>query len=268
VASLLSDDPARIELDLPTIGAKLATVSPVAEGLTSKTFSNVRSGFITAVRVSGLKPIQRPARTPLSPAWQKLIADLSGKREHIGLSRLARYASANGIEPHEINDATIDAFITAVRESSVHRKPNGLHRTVALIWNEVAQRSDLGLQAVKVPSFRLPPKRIEWTSLATAFRKEVDKYLTWCSGSDLFAADARPRALAPQTIALRRNQTPPPPHSWQAGSGQLPSGLSRTLSHPKTSNASCNSAIKWLAVTKTYSTATSQELSSGSRASG
>jgi integrase len=206
VASLLSDDPARIELDLPTIGAKLATVSPVAEGLTSKTFSNVRSGFITAVRVSGLKPIQRPARTPLSPAWQKLIADLSGKREHIGLSRLARYASANGIEPHEINDATIDAFITAVRESSVHRKPNGLHRTVALIWNEVAQRSDLGLQAVKVPSFRLPPKRIEWTSLATAFRKEVDKYLTWCSGSDLFAADARPRALAPQTIALRRNQ--------------------------------------------------------------
>ena len=37
VASLLGDDPARIPLDLPAISAKLATVSPVAAGLTSKT---------------------------------------------------------------------------------------------------------------------------------------------------------------------------------------------------------------------------------------
>jgi hypothetical protein len=42
---------------------------------------------------------------------------------HIGLSRLARYASAKGIEPEEINDATIDGFITAVRDGSLHHPP-------------------------------------------------------------------------------------------------------------------------------------------------
>jgi integrase len=206
VASLLGDDPARIQLDLPMISAKLATVSPVAAGLTSKTFSNIKCDFVRAVRVSGLKPIQRPARTPLSPEWKKLFAGLSGRRAHIGLSRLARYASADGIEPWEIDDATIEAFITAVRDGTLHRKPNGLHRRVTLIWNEAARQSEFGLQTVEVPSFRSPAKRIEWTSLDTAFRKDVDKHLTWCGGSDVFAADARPRALAPQTIALRRNQ--------------------------------------------------------------
>ena len=206
VASLLGDDPGRIPLDLPAISAKLVTVSPVAAGLTGKTFSNIRSDFIAAVKVSGLKPIQRPARTPLSPAWNTLFADLSGKRAHIGLSRLARWATANGIGPERINNAAIEVFITAVRDGSLHRKPNNLHRKVALIWNEVAQRSELGLQAVKVPSFRRPAKRIEWTSLDNAFRKDVDKHLMWCGGSDFFAANARPRALAPQTIALRRNQ--------------------------------------------------------------
>jgi integrase len=206
VALLVGDDPARIPLDMPVISAKLATVSPAAAGLTSKTFSNIRSDFIAAVKASGLKPIQRPARTPLSPAWKKLFTDLSGRREHLGLSSLARYASANGIEPRAIGNAKIDAFITKVRDESLHRKPNGLHRTVALIWNEAAERPEFGLQTVEVPSFRRPPKRIGWTGLTNAFRIDVNEYLTWCGGADVFAADARARALAPQTIKLRQNQ--------------------------------------------------------------
>ena len=82
--------------------------------------------------------------------------------QHLGLSRLARYASAKGIAPQDINDATIDAFITKVRDQSLHRKPNGLHRTVSLIWNEAAERSEFGLQTVEVPSFRRPAKAIRY----------------------------------------------------------------------------------------------------------
>jgi hypothetical protein len=168
VAFLLGEDPGRILLDLPAISAKLAATSPVAVGLTSKSFANIRSNFMAAVRASGLKPVQRPARTPLSPAWTKLFAPLSARRAHLGLSRLARYASAKGIEPKEITDATIEAFITEVRDRSLHRKPNHLHRVVASIWNEVARRSGFGLQPAKVPSFRRPPKRIKWTLLSAA----------------------------------------------------------------------------------------------------
>jgi integrase len=201
----LEDDPGRIPLDLPVISAKLAAITPAALGLTLKTFSNIRTNFMAAVKASGLKSAGPSARTPLSPKWKKLFAKLSASREHIGLSRLAHYASASGIEPDEIDDAVIEAFITEVRNRTLHRKPNDLYRKVALIWNEVGRRSEFGLQPVNVPSFRSPAKRIDWNLLPKTFRKDRDNYFTWCAGDPL-AADARLRPLAPRTVKLRQDQ--------------------------------------------------------------
>jgi integrase len=205
VALLLRDDPVRIPLELPAISVKLATITPAASGMTSKTFANIRANFMAAVKASRLKTFQSPLKAPLSPGWKKLFGKLSAKRAHIGLSRLARYASAEGIDPKEINDSTIEAFIARVRNGTLHRKPNHLHRKVARIWNEVAQRSELGLKAVNVPSFRSPVKRIDWKLLPKTFRKDLHQYLTWCA-SDPLAIDARSRPLAPRTIKLRENQ--------------------------------------------------------------
>jgi integrase len=204
VAGLLGEEPAGIPLDLPTISTKLASVNSIAVGISPKTLANLRSGFLTAVKVSGLKPVQRSAETRLSPAWTALMAQLSGKRAHLGLSRLARYASANGFDPKQINDAVIEGFISAVREGSLHRKPNVLHRQVTLIWNEVAKLS--GFHSITVASFRAPIKRIDWKQLPPSFQEDVEGHLTWCSGTDVFAADARSRTLAPRTLKLRRNQ--------------------------------------------------------------
>jgi integrase len=206
VAFLLGNEPGHIVLNLPVIAAKLAAINPAAAGLTNKRFITIKSDFMAAIRASGLSPIPRFARTPLSAGWKKFMAELSGKRAHLGLSRLVGHASANGLEPEEINDAALADFISAVRERTLHRKPNDLHRKVALIWNEAVQRSHLDLQCVAVPSFRRAPKRIEWTVLPAPFRKDVDCFLDWCAGVDPFAADARSRALAPQTVKLRRAQ--------------------------------------------------------------
>jgi site-specific recombinase XerC len=204
VAGLLGEEARAISLDLPAISAKLAAVNPIANGLTSKTFSNIRSGFLTAVKVSGLRPVQRSIKIELNPAWTKLMTQLSERRAHLGLSRLARHASAHGIDPDQINDAAIEGFIAAVREGSLHRKPNDLHRRVTLIWNEVAKRS--GFQPITVASFRAPAKRIDWKQLTSSFQENAERHLIWCSGTDVFAADARSRALAPRTLKLRRDQ--------------------------------------------------------------
>src|SRR5215210_6686743 len=97
VADLLGNLPARIALDLPTIAARLAAISPVAAGMTPKRFANVRSDFLAAVRASGLMPMRQWHKGSLAPAWRQLFARLSGRRAHLGLSRFARYASARGI---------------------------------------------------------------------------------------------------------------------------------------------------------------------------
>ena len=205
VANLLGDEPAALPLDIAGISARLNTINALAAGMTAKRLANIRSDFLAAAKVCGVQPVT--GRKSLSPEWAKLFKRLSGRRTHIGLSRLARYASARGIRPCDINDDVIVGFIAAVRNGSLHREPNRLHRQVTLIWNEAAARvPGLGLQTVTVASFRGPPKRVDWALLPAAFRQDVDNYLSWGSGSDPFAADARPRPLARETLRLRRDQ--------------------------------------------------------------
>ncbi|MGO9062108.1 MAG: tyrosine-type recombinase/integrase [Candidatus Binataceae bacterium] len=203
---MLGDAPERIPLELPALSAKLAKLSPAAAGVSPKTLHNLRSHFLAAVKASGLHSAHRSARLPLSPAWQALLQELSTRRAHLGLSRFARYAGERGIEPSGVDDSTIEALIATVRAETLHRKPNDLHRKVAQIWNEAAECSSSTLQSVQVPSFKHPPQRVDWSTLSDSFRADVDRYLKWSVGTDMFATDARPRAMAPRTVQLRRDQ--------------------------------------------------------------
>jgi integrase len=205
VAALLDDAPDRIPLVMPAISAKLARLSPAAAGVSEKSLHNIRSNFLAAVTASHLQAVYRPARTPLSASWQALLQELSSRRAHFGLSRLARYATERGIEPAKVDDGTIEAFIATVRSQTLHRKPNDLYRTVAKIWNEAVKASTLTLQQVQVPSFKSPPRRSDWSTFSNSFQADLEGYLTWCAGTDMFASDARPRALASQTVRLRRD---------------------------------------------------------------
>ncbi len=74
VAALLGDAPERIPLVMPSISARLAKLSAAAAGVSTKTFHNLRSDFLAAVKASGLHSAQRSARAPLSPPWQALLA--------------------------------------------------------------------------------------------------------------------------------------------------------------------------------------------------
>ena len=102
-----------IPLDMDAIRGGLAAISPVAAGMTSKRFVNIRSDFVAAVKASGVMPVWVGVKKALSPSWIELFGRLAGRRAHLGLSRLARYASTQGIEPGEINDEVIFGFITA-----------------------------------------------------------------------------------------------------------------------------------------------------------
>src|SRR6516162_1278749 len=92
VADLLGQEPAAIPLDMAAIAAGLASISPVAAGMTPKRLTNIRSDFRAAIEASRMLPVPLDKR-PLNPVWQRLFERLSGRRAHFGLSRLARYAS-------------------------------------------------------------------------------------------------------------------------------------------------------------------------------
>jgi hypothetical protein len=104
-------------------------------------------------------------------------------------------------------------FMESIREGSLHRKPNDLHRQTAVIWNEVAREfPELGLRPVSVPSFRPLPRRVDWALLTESFRQDVEDCLAWSACTDPFAADARSRPLAPS-----KNTTSERNPVWQDG---------------------------------------------------
>jgi integrase len=206
VAELLGNVPAALPLVMQEIQAGLSAVNPIAVGMTRKRFTNIRSDFVAAVKASGVIPLKADPKGGLSSEWIDWFSRRGERQARIGLSRLAHYASARGIAPGGINDEVISGFIEWVRKGSLHRKPNALHRQVALIWNKAAADPDLGLTPVTVPSFRGPPKRIDQSLLSASFIADRNRYLDWCAVSDPFAADARDKPLAARTLKLTRDQ--------------------------------------------------------------
>ena len=67
VAILLGDEPAAIPLDMGAISARLAAVNPVAVGITTKRFANIRSDFLAAVKASGMMPVKARGQVTVEP---------------------------------------------------------------------------------------------------------------------------------------------------------------------------------------------------------
>jgi integrase len=206
MAALLQEEPGNILLDLRDLRPRVNAINPVAAGISAKSLANIRSDFLAAVKASGIRPIVT-RKVGLTEPWRGLTRRLATKRKRFGISRLAHYASGLGLEPRAIDDRVIEQFMHAIREGSLHRKPNELHRMTAVIWNESATAlPDLNLQIVSVPSYRASPRRIDWSALPANFGKDVEDHLTWCGDKDNLNEDARPRPLGPATVRLRRNQ--------------------------------------------------------------
>ena len=132
---------------------------------------------------------------------------LKAKRQHIGISRLMHHASAAGLLPPDVGDEVMTDFITAVRERSLHRKPNDLpQKDGRYLERDRSAFPELGLRTVSVPSYRAAPCRIDLSLVEDRFKNDMEAYLAWCANTDPFAADARSRPLAPATIRLRHDQ--------------------------------------------------------------
>ena len=64
---------------------------------------------------------------------------------------------------------------------------------------------ELKLTLVETSGKAIGRHNIVWDDLPKSFRKETEEYLTWCTVPDPLDEDARARALAPETVRLRRH---------------------------------------------------------------
>ena len=203
---LKSEPLSAIPLDLAAIRRTLDGIVPAQAKVSRKRWANLRSDLAAALDASGLHPMLKTANVELDSSWDALLHAVKDKGVKYGLSRLARWATARQISPTEVDDGILQQFFAELEATSLVRNLRGQRRSIAKAWNRLANLSaDHNLRRVQVPSNRPGSTRVPWLELSASFREEVEKYLVWCSVPDPLDDKARARALAPETVRLRRD---------------------------------------------------------------
>jgi integrase len=196
--------PSSIAVDLAEIRHVLDTAGCVSK-MSPKRRANLRSELGSAIEASGLLPMLRTSGMKLDPVWATLLQSVTDLRISNGLSRLARWASANHIPPEIVSEAIIQRFVGDLHTGTLIRNIADQPRSVTAAWNALAALKP-ELPAIESGSRLSVPKRVPWESLPASFYEDVQKYLIWCEVPDPLDDDARANRLAPATIRLRRDQ--------------------------------------------------------------
>ena len=77
-SELIGEEPDRIPLDLAQIRERLNAINPIANGISPKSYTNIRSNLFAAITASQLKPIRR-ARPVLTEPWRALWSNAHSK---------------------------------------------------------------------------------------------------------------------------------------------------------------------------------------------
>jgi integrase len=195
-----------IPLDLAAIRKTLDGVVPLQAKMSRKRWTNLRSDLAAAISESDLLPMLKTGDLEFSDDWEELFKATKDKRITNGLSRFGRWASSKRLRPSDVDNAALERFFTELETQTLVRNLGFQRRNVPRLWNTlVAAFPELKLSRVEIPAKKVTWHRISWDDLPKSFRKETEDYLTWCKVPDPLDEEARARALAPQTLRLRRH---------------------------------------------------------------
>jgi integrase len=197
---------AAIPLNLGAIRHTLDGIAPAQAKVSRKRWANLRSDLAAALAASGLQPMLKTADVELAEPWSTVLGAVKNKAVTNGLSRFARWATMRRISPAAVDDAVLERFFSELEATSLVRNLRGQRRSVAKAWNMLVTLSPAqALRCVIIPSNGSASTRVPWLDLPASFRNEVEKYLVWCTVPDPLDENARARALARETVRLRRD---------------------------------------------------------------
>jgi integrase len=199
VGRVIGRDPAEVPADLRTLNAYLNTVSPMAIGISTARWNNVRSFLRSALALIG--PVMKGRNlVPISEAWAGLYNRIEGKTDQILLSRLLRWLSAAQITPKTLSFDDLDRFHRQLAEETLLlRHPDAAWLKFLLAWNRCVVRVTNWPQ---MPIHHETPPigyTLAWSSFPSGLKRDVDAWLARLSGSD-FAEDGPVRPLSAATL--------------------------------------------------------------------
>lgn len=199
VARAIGRRPEEIAASPRQLRERLAQLTPAMAGVSHGRWNNVLSLTRGALKLAGLATIAGRSTEPMAPEWRDLFRHLNHRRMREGLSRFARYCSAQGISPSDVDDSTAVSFLAALENEGLIRKPRQVHRMMCIAWNRAANTLAIWPQSrLTVPQYK-ENYSLGWDDFPPPLATEATAYLDRLAGKDLLAElDFRP--LKPASI--------------------------------------------------------------------
>lgn len=190
-------DPAAVSAEPRAVRETLTTLTPGAAGLSRQSFLNLRSLVGRALDAAGIATIAVRCRTPLAPGWAVLLHGVDDFRMRHALARPLQLLSAAGVQPHNINQAAVDALALAIEERQVLRRPRMAHRDFVRHWNR-ARTSVLGWPQLEL---RIDDRRNRYVLPAESFLPALRADIAdWLRSVSTFSLTRRRPPLRPRTV--------------------------------------------------------------------
>jgi integrase len=122
-----------IELRCESLNEMLNHRTAASCGFTDARYSKIKRHLAHTLQRMGLHDPDLPDRDGLSEDWRRLLDKLPKYRD-IALSSFAGYCSAQGIEPGQVTNTTLDQFETWSRVSIIYNTPEQRARRTASNW--------------------------------------------------------------------------------------------------------------------------------------
>ena len=171
-------------------------------GVTRKTWQNHTANVRTALRWFGKEHDLPQHGVRLWPDWARFHATVD-KCIWQRISSMARFCSARGIRPSEVNDETLAGYWHYRTETTGLATHNTAKRFMVRAWNSCAVTNGGSvLQRLTEPALKTaePP----WEAFPEGLRKDIEDYLGGLAKVHRTLAGKRIQPCAPTTIANRR----------------------------------------------------------------
>lgn len=166
-----------------------------------KSWANMRSSLRAVARRAGVLP-ERSAPALLS-AWSSLLEPMWDQASRHPIMPFARWCSGEGLEPSQINAATLRAYREHRRHTSYRLDLAQAIASIAGFWHGQMNRQPGWPSVHLVESLRPAPAKLDLSAFSPTFRADLDRYLEFLRGAK-GPFEGRARALAPATILLHR----------------------------------------------------------------
>ena len=154
----------------------IASIEPAIHGISAKTFANIQSDVRGALALTGIiDPIGRGA-AGRDPSWSPLVdAVAESKPLACGMARFFSFCSMRHIEPDDVGDDTVLAYLVWMETRTIVSAPAADARRVPRLW-EFSSGSRPGLAEAPLGSIGvgLAARKTGWAELPELLRVEAE----------------------------------------------------------------------------------------------